>query len=99
MGKQFENVELNPKEMLVKKLTDYYVKEDGFSVNTSKHQPVEVGVIKHIGRGVDKERLGKVIYYMTNICESITLKGIGEFDRVKEDYKILIRHDQDENNY
>ena len=101
MKEQFKKIELNPEDMLVTPLPDYFKKKDKTKMDTSieEHQAFDVGIVEHIGKDLDEERVGKVIYYHSKSSEKINLKGIGKFDRVANSLKILIRTDQDINNY
>jgi hypothetical protein len=84
--------------MLVYPLNNYYKKGE-IDYKTQSNLNYEVGVIEHIGCDLDASILGKVIYYHINMAEKINLKNIGTYHLVSESMKLLIRFDQDKNNY
>jgi len=96
----FKAIELNPKDMLVTHLPDYFAKRKSqFDTNIAEHQSFDVGIISHIGSDLDVGVIGKVIYFHSNLSETINLKGFGVYQRVSDAHKILIRRDQDINNH
>lgn len=100
MQKQFELIELNPEDMLVSNLPDYFKKnQKSFDTTIKDHQMFDVGIVEHVGEKLNKDIIGKVIYFHSNLSETINLKGIGVFEKVGDSLKILIRKDQDRNNY
>ncbi len=88
---------LAPTDMLVERLEDYYKKDDQFVID--KDDKYIVGIITYAGVLMSKERIGKIVYYHKNIAMEINLKGIGRFDLVTESVRLLIREDQDKDNY
>ena len=101
MVNKFEAIELNPTDMLVTPLTEYYKTKDQKAFDSNVHQEgrEDVGVIEHVGPELPQERVGKIIYYKENTSTLIDLKDIGKYEVVNENYKILIRSDQSADNY
>ena len=83
--------------MLVSPIEDYYKKDDKFTIN--KDDKYIVGAIVCVGQRISKEFIGKIVYYHKNIALEINLKGIGRFDLVTESIRLLIREDQNKDNY
>lgn len=97
---KFEKVEIKATDMLITPLPDYFKKKESGKMNThmSQNDTFDVGIIEAVGSELDDKRIGKVIYYQSNLAKGINIKGIGVYDLLAEDYKLLIRHDQDINN-
>lgn len=94
---QKESLVLNSEDMLVSRIEDYFKKDDAFKLN--KDQNYHVGIIEVVGSGLPKEWIGKIVYYHINIAPIIDVKKIGKFELVSNSIKLLIRMDQDINNY
>lgn len=88
---------LNKTDLLVSPLEDYYSKNKSFATKDDK--PCDVGIIEAVGSELPLETIGKVIYYHKNMATGVNLKGVGIFDLVPDHSKLLIRMDQDKNNY
>ena len=96
----FGKIIINPTELLVEKLEDYYKKDNPFAVTEDgKASLYEVGVIVHSGKEIDKEWIGKVIYYEKDICTYLDLKNIGKYHLVPAEYRIMVRLDQTKEKY
>lgn len=97
----FDKIILNPTDMLVDPLRDYYTKVQKGAFNTSVNgeEKYHVGIIVHAGEKVQKEFIGKVIFYHKNIAMEVDFKSMGKFFVVTESLKVLIRTDQNKNNY
>jgi hypothetical protein len=97
----WEEVELNPKELLVKPLDDYYANRPGdskFNATIIDNQDYEVGIVIHGGIEVPETWLGKVIYY-TRHGQLMSIPKFGKFLKIHKDLTHLVRLDQDINNY
>lgn len=92
---------LNPTDMLVKRLDDYYTKPDQDKINLTleKDQSVEVGIIVYVGSEILPTWIGKLVYYHKGVSTFIPLSGIGDFDLVTESLRLIVRLDQSKNNY
>lgn len=84
--------------MLVSPLTDYFTKESKF-MTPDKAQLFAVGIIKRGGEDIPLEWIGKVIYYHTAMGSEINIKGVGSYELIASHSKLLVRLDQDEDNY
>lgn len=97
---QKEVIVLNPTNMLVTKLRDYFSKEKkDFDTSIQKESLFEVGVIEQGGSEIPKEWIGKIIYYHKNIADVLNIKKIGTFDLVDLSHKLIVRLDQNKTNY
>lgn len=90
---------LNPTDMLVIKIPEYYTKPDSKKINLTLEKDVTttVGIIEYIGKDIPEEWLYKVIYYHSGIATTINVLNIGTFDLVPSSLKLLIRLDQPKN--
>lgn len=88
---------LNPTDMLVSLLDDYYTKDNSFTI--TEKADYSVGVIEAVGLDLDESLIGKIIYFHRDIGEKIDLKNIGKYILVTQSMKLLIRLDQNKNNY
>lgn len=91
------DVILNKTDLLVSPLEDYYSKNKSFA--TEKDKPCDVGIVEAVGYELPSDVVGKVIYYHSGMATGVNLKGVGIFDLVPDHSKLLIRMDQDKNNY
>lgn len=91
-----QDIILNPTDMLVIRVPEYYTKPDDGKINLTLEKDViaTVGIIEHIGEKIPKEWLYKVIYYHSGVATTINVLGIGVFDLVPSSLKLLIRLDQ-----
>lgn len=92
-----KDVILNPTDLLVEPVTDYFTKNSQFTIN--QNLVFDTGVIVHAGKDIDKEWVGKVVYYQKGMATVVVVKGYGKFDLFPEHSKLLVRLDQDKNNY
>ena len=92
---------LEPNDMLVKSIPDYYKKADSkkLSMSTAVVEKNAVGSIQHIGKDVPEEYLGCLVYYHKNMADEVNVKGIGVFELLTPNLKFLIRKDQSITNY
>ncbi len=92
---------LQPTDMLVKRIEDYFSKTDDDKINLTlpKDQNTEVGIIYFIGEKIDPQWMDKLVYYHKGVSTFIPLKGIGDFDLVTESLRLVVRLDQDKNKY
>jgi len=93
-----KEIVLNPTDMLVRPLPNYFTKESKFMV-TDKAQTFNVGFIVHGGVEIPAEWIGKVVYYHSNMATEVNLKYIGAFELITSHTKLLIRLDQNEFDY
>lgn len=98
-----DQIVLNPDQFLVSELPNYFKKKDAskVSMDAAEFNNFKVGIIKHVGKNYQQAGyVGKVIYFKEGMSTPlITVKGIGDFYLVPDNAKLLIRLDQDENNY
>lgn len=92
---------LQPTDMLVERIPDYFSKvdDDKIDLTLPKDQTVEVGIIIFIGKEIDLAWKDKLVYYHKGPATFVPLKGVGDFDLVTESLRIIVRLDQDKNNY
>ena len=95
-----EDIILNPEDMLVSPLEDYYTKTniDTINLTLKKDVNIEVGIIEHIGSEIPKDWLGKVIYYHSDVATGVNIRDYGYYWIVPVHLKILVRLDQNKNN-
>lgn len=92
-----DGIVLNENDILVKPVEDYFKKTDDFTITENVNH--SVGIIKHVGEKIDKSWVDKIIYYHKNIGTVINLKGIGRFDLIDNSVKLIVRMDQNSDNY
>jgi len=98
----FKDVVLNPKEMLVTRVHDYFTKASVNRLNTSisSDSTFDVGIIDAIGEDIPKEWENKILCYHSKMGTEIEIKGIsGKFELVSLSAKLIVRLDQDRSNY
>ena len=96
-----QKILLNPTDMLVSRLSDYFTKTDKGTLDTSitKDNKFNVGIIEYIGKELSQTWIGKIIYYHKDIGMEMDVKNIGKYDLITKEVRLLIRLDQDRNNY
>jgi hypothetical protein len=96
-----DNILLEPMDMLVKDIPDYYKKADTSKLNmsTAAVEKNAVGSIQHVGEGLSKDLIGCLVYFHKNMADPVNVKGIGIFLLLTPNLKFLIRKDQSINNY
>lgn len=95
--KIMDKVILNETDLLVSPLADYFTKNNAFTIASDKE--FDVGVVEHVGGKIDDSWVGKIIYYHSKMATKITLKGIGVYELLPDHSKLLIRADQNKDNY
>lgn len=95
---------VKPTQLLAKPLEDYLTKQKRFAVkeHEEKNLTYIVGVVYLVGEELPREWLGAIVYYhnavdVLRIDNEFTENSI--FHLVPEDYRLLVRTDQSENNY
>lgn len=102
MNGKLKDIVVNPKNMLITELDDYYGSaSDGSKWNghIPENQLYQVGIIEKVGKDLPTEWEGHVVYYPSKIGKEVNLKGIGIYLDMQDALKILVRMDQDINNY
>jgi hypothetical protein len=98
---QRKNIIIEPDDMLVKKIPDYYKKADESKLNmsTARVEKNDVGSIQHVGENLSKELLGCLVYFHKDMADEVNVKGVGIFLLLTPNLKFLIRKDQSIDNY
>jgi hypothetical protein len=94
-------IELNPTDLLVTPISDYFTKVREGILNTTitKDDTYSVGIIEHVGNKLDPMIIGHIIYYHKNIGIEVNLGNLGRYNLIQWETKLLVRMDQDRDNY
>jgi hypothetical protein len=97
-----DEIVLQRNGILVKRIEDYFGRtktDSGFDSTITENLNMDVGVIVKLGSDLPIEWNGKIIYYTKGMGTKVVLKSMGRFELVSDDFRMIIRLDQDEKNY
>lgn len=92
-----DKIVLNPKDLLVKPVEDYWTKQKAYATQSEKG--FSVGTVEHVGKEIPTEWIGKIVYYHTGMGTKLDIKGIGVYELISEHTKLMVRMDQTKENY
>jgi len=93
---------LQPKNILVTQLDDYYgtaSQGSNWNADIPENRKYQVGIVENVGNDLPKEWIGHVIFYTAGLGNEVNLKDLGSYLEIQDSLKILVRMDQTINNY
>ena len=97
-----KKISIGKKKVMVTPITDYYgtnKNDSRINTNINENQTYDIGLVEAVGDPENAHWIGHIIFHTKGFGDKVNLLGIGRFTIIDTDLKILVRLDQDINNY